>query len=323
MILFDLLSVLLISSKVDSFRAAGGAVRILAAADSVDPSGCERLSALDGVNAAGAIQEQSPVLINALPGLKVPHYTLSPGAAGLLGIEDVDRPGFYLASELAAKWGLNTGAVVATDAGPVELLGTFDYDETDGRDPRLANAFVDIAVMESASECWVEIWPAAGSSYDGLLHTAVSPDAVLAAEAQIFPFNPDVHAGADGNLEFKQRPTKLVLIAIVMVTAIVAAAGTLRRSLEMSSNLHAGAKHLDLLMVTLFEALIGAVVVALTAMAIVAWTLRVFLPAATGQLLPAYVSTTLLAMLGALLGAIAPVAFQSEERLFSSFKRRT
>lgn len=322
-ILFDLLSVLLIASKVDAFRASGGAVRVLAAADSVDPAACERLAGMDGVAGSGAVEERSPVVMDAMPGLKVPRYSLSPGVAEILDLDVVDRPGFYLASDLAAKWGLQPGSVVATDVGRVELLGTFDYDETDGRDPRLANAFVDIAAMESASECWAEIWPAAGSGYDGFLHTAVSSDAVLTADVQIFALNPDVRVGADGYREFRDRPSKYALVAVTAVTAVVAAAGTVRRRLEMSSNLHAGANRFDLVVVTLLEVLIGLVVVTVAATAIVAWMLRMLLPEATEQLLPAYVCTILLAMLGGVLGAVAPIAFQSEEQLFRTFKRRT
>lgn len=322
-ITFDLLSVVLIAAKADSFRAAGGAVRVLVAPDSVDPNACERLAAVDGVVASGSLQEQRAIGMDAMPGLEIPHYTLSPGAAEILGIAVVDRPGFYLAAHLAAKWGMRAGSLVGTDAGRVELLGTFEYDETDGRDPRLSNAFVDIAAMPSASECWADIWPAAGGSFDDLLHTAVSTDAVLTSEVQIFAFNPSVHVGADGYREFQQRPSKYALVAVVGVAAAVAAGATSRRRLEMSSNLHAGATHFDLVIVTLFEVMIAVVVVGVAATAMVAWMMRVLLPAAAEQLLPAYVFSILLAMLGASLGAIAPIAFESEGRLFRSFKRRT
>lgn len=321
-VMFDLLSVLLISSKAEEFRASGGAIRVLAAPKSVDPAACERLAATDGVARSGAVEERDPVTVDAMPGLKVPHYSLSAGVAALLGIDVIDRPGFYLASDLAAKWGLQSGSVVATDAGRIELLGTFDYDETDGRDPRFANAFIDIAALTSASECWAEIWPTAGSNYDGILQAAVSSDAVLTADIQVFAFNPGVRVGADGYREFKDRPSRYVLAAVMTITFVVAAAGSLRRRLEMSSNLHAGATRFDLVMVTVLEVLISLAVVAVSATAIVAWSLRMLLPSAAGQLFPAYVSIILLGMLGGLLGAVAPIAFQSEEQLFRTFKRR-
>ncbi len=322
-ILLDILSIALISSKAEAFREAGGAVRILVVGDGVDVGACERLGALDGVVASGALQEQSPVVMDAMPGLEVPHYALSPGTADLLGIDVVDRPGFYLPVSLAAQWGMRTGDKVDTDSGRSELLGTFEFDETDGRDPRLANAFIDFAVMRTASECWMETPVGAGSSYDDLLRTAVAADAVTTADVHVSAFNPAAHVGADGYREFQERPSKYALIAVVVVAAIVAAAATARRRLEMSSNLHAGATHVDLVIVTLFEALITVLVVAVAATAVVAWAVRLLLPAATDQLLPAYLCSIVLAMLGAVLGAIAPIAFWSESRLFRSFKRRS
>ncbi|WP_231901827.1 hypothetical protein [Microbacterium sp. T32] len=321
-ILFDTVSVVLISSKAESFREAGGAVRVLVARDGVDVDACERLGRIAGVVASGAVQEQAPVVMDAMPGLKVPHYALSPGAADLLGIDVVDRAGFYLPTSLAEQWGMHTGSLIETDSGRGELLGTFEFDETDGRDPRLANAFVDLAVMKMASECWMETPPGAGSSYDDLLRTAVAPDAVTTADIQISAFNPAVHVGADGYREFQERPSKYGLLAVVVVAAIVAAGATARRRLEMSSNLHAGATHIDLVMVTLFESLITVFVVGMAAFAVVAWIVRLLLPAATDQLLPAYVSSIVVAVLGAVLGGIAPIAFLSESRLFRSFKRR-
>ena len=90
----------------------------------------------------------------------------------------------------------------------------------------------------------------------------------------------------------------------------------------MSSNLHAGATHIDRVMVTLFESLMTVFVVGMAAFAVVAWTVRLLLPAATDQLLPAYVSSIVVAVLGAVLGGIASIAFLSESRLFRSFKRR-
>ncbi|MFS0714801.1 hypothetical protein ABC195_13045 [Microbacterium sp. 2P01SA-2] len=320
-IALDIVSVAQVNAKADAYRSAGGATRLLVAEDAVNKTACEALARVDGVSFAGAVRHNDPLKVDALPGSTLPHYSVTAGLAVYLGIPHSVEPGVYMPDELAARWGLDAGAVLSTDRGVIKVLGIYDYPESDGRDPRFANAVIDVTSFETASECWAESWPRR-VPLDDLLRTVVDPDRVSGAETQLYALNPRVSTGGDAWSQFSERPSRVLPAAAIPLMCVVGAAATIRRRLEHSSNLHAGASRRALATVALLECLAWCSSAGVITLASASWMSSVMLPDDARPLIAHYTLVVCLGLLAAGVGAAAPFILISEAQLFRAFKAR-
>ncbi|ALJ20521.1 hypothetical protein [Microbacterium sp. No. 7] len=310
-----------IDARAREYRASAAAIRILVADSAVSPAACDRLGELPGFTGAGAVTPLDPVQLPALGALSIPHYEVTDGVADLLGIPVTGEAGVYLSDALAETWGVDAGATLALSQAEVAVLDTFAYPEEDGRDPRLASAIVTIGTPETASECWAEVWPT-DPSRDAVLRSALIPGAAAAKDARTTSANPARGPGFDGQREFADRPTRFAVASLGLVFAVVAAAGTRRRRLELASNLHAGARHRDLVAITVAETVFWAVPAGLLAMAASGWATHLLLGRDEGIGSSPYAATIAIAVVSAILGALVPVVPLRESTLFQRFKER-
>src|SRR5947208_560552 len=85
-----------------------------------------------------AAREADALELSAMPADPLPVYEVTPGLAGLLGVEGTASEGVWLPAPLAESLGVRSGERLDTGAGPMTVAGTYDYPD-DGRDRRLGH----------------------------------------------------------------------------------------------------------------------------------------------------------------------------------------
>lgn len=321
LLLSDVAAIGALQERARSVQDHAGDVRVLVAKDAVDPRACAALARLDGVGEAGAIWQLDAAQLVALPRVNVPVFQVSSGVAHMLHFPTARPGGVYLSDDLAERWSAHAGSTLSTTNGPVTVNGTFRYAD-DGRDPRFTNALLVIGDSSArSSECWFSVWPVT-DVIDPLAYGATVASGRTDAAPQIAPLNPTVGQLFDFARDYRTRLTALAPPAVIGLFALIAFGGTHRRRLELASNLHAGARHRDLVAVVAIETLLWGTASAVAIFALVRATTRLLLVEPLPDLLPSLAATSALAVGAALCGAIIPAVLVRESRLFTLFKSR-
>ena len=318
--LLDTLTIAGLELQAQTFRAAGGATRVLSSPDAVDRLRCESLPAAAGFDASGSLAQGQSIALLEPGSSAIPVYEVSPGLASRLGIVDTGLGGVYVATTFAAELGADRGTVLMTRGGPVHVLGTFAPGPRDGGSSRLSSALVSIVpATGAASECWADTWPASRDR-DPLLLTALAPDAP-SKETSVDPLNPVVGQEFAGAAAFADRTTRYAPAAAVVGALLLGAAYARIRRLELASSLHAGASRLFVTGTMLIEAaLVGlpaSVMAALSYGGLVA-----LLGTDVGTLLPALALSAGTVVATFVVGVAAAASSVRESDLFALFKAR-
>lgn len=264
----EVTSVLAILEASEKYRDSGASVLIVTAEGQISGALCEQLADVDGVRAAGAIQEADEKLAAlALPDSPIPLYEVSPGFPSLLTRHDPTIGGLTLGEDAATALGVGPGDSVDSFQGVALVAETYDY-PVDGRRIGYSFAALQPSSDERAfDECWVDAWPPL-DGLENLLLTAVQPSAVESGERpQLSRLNARMGETFDGPSRFAARLTGFsALLAGVLSFAVGWFAVRLRR-LELASALHSGVRRGALTGMLLLEAafwIVPASLVALT-----------------------------------------------------------
>ncbi len=318
--LLDTLTIAGLERQAETFRAAGGATRVLSSPDAVDRDRCERLPTAAGFAASGSLAQKDSIALLEPGSSAIPVYEVSRGLAARLGIVDVGLGGVYLATTFAAELGADRGTVLMTREGHVPVLGTFAPGPRDGGASRLSSALVSIVpATGTASECWADTWPASRDR-DPLLLTALSPDAP-SKETSVDPLNPVVGQEFTGAEAFLERTTRFAPAAAAAAALLLGVVYSRARRLELASSLHAGASRGFVTGTMIAEAMLVGVP-ALGMAALTYGVLVLLLGVNVATLLPALALSAGTAAAMFVTGVAAAASTVRESDLFALFKAR-
>jgi hypothetical protein len=321
LLMVDAATIGAIQERAQRVRSQAGAIRVLVADEAIDPHACSSLDTLESITDAGPIWQLEPIRPLALPGLEVPVFELSPGAARMLNFPDFRLGGVYIPESLAERWSAHDGSRLDTSNGIVVIDGVFKYPQEDGRDPRLSNAIVVVGeVGERASECWYSVWPPTNAA-DQYAYGAIATSGEVSAP-QIAPLNPTVGQRFDFAREYDTRVTAIASGGVVILFGMLAFISTARRRMELAGNLHAGASRRDLLGGIATETLIWASGAAIATFALTRLAAKLILLDTLAGYEASLMITLAVATCAAILGAAIPTILTREDRLFAIFKSR-
>lgn len=303
------------------FRDAGGAVWVLAAPGLVDGAACETLGQVPGVQAAGALREGPRHRVPALPQQPVSGLEVSPGFAGVLGV-DARAGGVLLPTELAARLGAVPGGGVALDGTEAPVAGVYRYPD-DGRRPGLGYAVLSPSPADAGyDECWASTWPQSPEVRGLLLATLSGPVPPGPQQPTVVQLNTTLGASFDAAGRFAGRPTAWAPWAALLGGFALGACSVLLRRLELASHQHAGVGRDALTTQHLLEAGAWVALTWLLDVAVVTAAVLGLPLADAGPLFLLGVLPAFAGGIGALLGSLVGVAATPERVLFSAFKMR-
>lgn len=220
------------------FRAAGAAIQILDAPGHIDAARCQKLGEVDGILAAGATRAAARTHFVTLPDNDVASFDVTPGLAGVLGVQTEDPGGVWLSSDLATDLGAHSKEKLMTGLGLEVVSGTYAFPE-DGRDRILAYAQLAPVPAEGVFDaCWVEVWPTSTAA-SALLRTALVPlsdSGVVPKQRQL---NSTLGASFNASNLLANRATRQVPVAIMIAGLALGYVSVRLRRLELASALHA------------------------------------------------------------------------------------
>lgn len=323
----DALTVHTLETQAQAYQQSGAATRILQSDSAIRGAACDALA--DGalpISAAGALSEDDPIELAALPTTSIPAFRVSPGFMGLLGGAP-ERAGTWISDVLAQTLSVVPGAQLQTSTGTITIAGIYPYPK-DGRDNRLGFAMlVPVAADHVFDECWATAWPL-GQSTDLLLRSsAFAPGSTDAL--QIGQLNKTHGTTFDGTLAFGSRITQYVYPLIAVVGLSLGWASIRARRLEHAAALHAGQRRSEQLTTILVEtaawALLGGTVAGLIMLGAVIgtdlWASSGSQPTAA-SVLQIIAPALPIAFGSALMGAAIAAATTQERHLFRYFKER-
>ncbi len=322
--LADLSAVLRIDQQAQEFRSSGASVLILNAPGIVDGRLCEALDSIPGVSAAGALRSSAPTAFAALPQQSVPLFEVSPGFPQILDKgQSSGQLGVELSMDAARAISAQTGDVVSTTVGEVEVTGIYDYPQ-DGRARGYGYAVLSpITAANLFDECWVDQWPQSETLRTLMLGALTPSSGSAAPAATVSQLNSTLGRTFDANALFANRITAWGLpLAFVAVFLVAAVAARIRR-LELTAALHLGVSKPALLGQLLIEAAIWLAPLFIGGVLIALWYATALSPG--NELNSAFLfasQTPAVAIAGGLLGTATTVLTFKESQLFRYFKER-
>jgi len=316
----DLLTISGLQTQATAFVDAGAATRGLGAKGQIDATVCENLSQVSTIQASGAVAAADPIRFSAMPTVAIQAYRVTPGFAGVVGVTDPIPGGVWVDQGLADVMGIKAGQHLTTSQGDALIGGVFAWPQ-DGRDQRLSfSMLIPQPAIGLFDECWLKAWPIVDSN-DILLRSTqiVSPNGGAALIAQI---NKSFGINLDANQLFTTRLTRFVPIVLLIAGLALGFVLTLTRRLEYASALHAGQSKGDQLATCTLETAAWAVPATLVAIISIWTTARALSMQDIPGLMAVDVRGPLLALIGAMLGALIGCAIAREKHLFRLFKAR-
>ncbi|MDO5053266.1 MAG: hypothetical protein Q4E05_10320 [Pseudoclavibacter sp.] len=305
----------------ERFRAAGGSTIVMNLPGGVDAARCERLAAVPGVRAAGALRAdaQRPLTASALPGAPLPRFHTTPGLPALLGARGADGGGVVLSRDAARALGVAAGDTVASAEGPVRIAAEYDYPD-DGRRPGLGYAVLVPAPAQGAfDECWLDAWPPLEDARSLLLFTANGRSEVPPEFSQL---NSTLGLEFDGAAEFAGRASLAAAPLAFLAFALVGGASVRIRRLQLAAARHYGVRPAEQTAMLLLGA--GVWIAPPACLGVSAGLLASALTPVEGRelLLVVACRVVLAACGGALAGVVLQAALIRERHLFRYFKDR-
>lgn len=212
---------------------------------------------------------------------------------------------------------------IATAEGPLLVGSVYAY-PADGRRPGFGWAALIPAVDTSApfDECWISAWPQSDDTRS-LLLTALRPGADAGDDRpELGQLNASLGLRFDGAERFSARLTAWAPLTATILAALLAGTAVWTRRLQIASDLHAGVRRRDVIVILLVETLAWAAAGALLTLGAAA-LLAAPIGGRDGLALIAGAVPTVLGMpVGALVGAAVVAASIRERHLFRYFKDR-
>ncbi|WP_428860558.1 hypothetical protein AB4920_03375 [Bifidobacterium dentium] len=308
------------------YRNAGGNIMVLNATGGVDGQACERLSNLNDVQASGAIRESDQLLASALPGTKIPSYTVTPSFMHVLRAkQNTGVQGVFVSNELAKTLGLRVGDKLAlSDGRQTRIRGTYRYPD-DGRTPGYSYAVLSPVISTGTFDaCWVSIWPQTGRT-ENAIWSALTPAAKSDRDSSITleQLNSSLGRSFDGQSIYRKRSTAFLPIMAACTGAVLGYAMVRIRRLEIVSALHCGVlKPALTLQICVESFIIVAVSATISGSMSYLATMRYVSGTDRWQVLFTALCPALTAYSSYVLGALACTLAVREKHLFVYFKKR-
>jgi len=318
--LADLLTISRLQTDAQHYQAAGAATRALVAKRSVAPAVCDALARTSSVAASGAMADGQAVRFSAMPTVAIQTYRVTPGFAGVLGIDPAPG-GVWMDDGLAGVLGVRVGAVLPTDRGNLLVTGVFAWPQ-DGRDQRLSFAVLTPeALTGSFDECWLRAWPTQDAN-DLLLREAQKVRLDNPNPGMIGQVNTSLGTTLDSHGLYMTRLTQYVPLVLLVAGFALGYALARARRLQYASALHAGQAKSEQLLSCLLQTAAWAVPAAFVA-GVGCWV-AVVVVGVPGLMtaLPIVLRGPALGLCGALLGAFLGCLLTREKHLFRLFKTR-
>lgn len=351
----DWLTIASIQRQTDEYVAAGGSTWVMEYNNHVDGAACDRLSSLNGVEAAGAVRQTDQKLVfAALPSTGVPLMEITPGARRVFALSttgtgagdltsggetvstsegadaavaaNTGKEGVMLSAEAAEPFAATAGSVLALrDGRNVQVSGVFKWPD-DGRKSGfsyVALAPVPANSSEAFSQCWVRTWPETKDIESLLRLTGIGSGMDATQERpQIAKLNMSKGSMLDSTSLFRMRLTAYtpwIALAAAMALGFIA---TWTRRLEMASALHCGVPKTALLTQIVLETIVWAAAAVLLTSPLWAWVWLRNVDAEAAALADTMLRVPVAAVAGVLLGAAAAVLLTRESHLLRYFKNR-
>jgi hypothetical protein len=180
-----------------------------------------------------------------LPGTDITTWEATPGFGNILislGMGQSGTTGVWVADDLAAALGVAPGDDLVTTTGNTRVAGVYPWPD-DGRSRSLAFAIVaPVPRVGDFDSCWIS--ELAGRAVAEELLLLVPDDSEITSA--ITPLNSELATIVDPLAEFRSRPTRFAVGAIIAAAAALALASIALRRLELAADAHAGASRVDI-----------------------------------------------------------------------------
>jgi len=317
---------LAITQQVESaerFESSGAATLILSAQGRIDGAACERLTSINGVQAAGALRQSgNKITFTLIPDSPVPAFEVTPGFTSLLAPESTPGAGLSISRDVAQTLGVRIGDKTATTQGTAQIAAVYDYPD-DGRRPGFGYAVLLPADGDNSfDECWARTWPQL-DDVGSLLFTALTPGTADPNHPPtLSQLNSSLGEHFDGNTLFRGRITRSTPIVAFAVALALGYVSIRLRYLQLASALHSGVARKDVVVLSTFETLAWSGSAALLSAAV---GLAISVAGPPGPSLPLLLNGLVIALAsfsGAGTGAILSTLLVKEAFLFRYFKDR-
>lgn len=293
----------------------------------IDASVCDRLTAIPGVSAAGAVRQRSSgEVAAALPDQVIPTFDVSAGFGGFRALGGVSAAsGVFIAEDLASTLGVVPGRSLALAAGDSRIGAVFRYPA----DGRLSGYGYSILSPTDASqpydECWIEAWPATDallSAVPTVLMPGAASNVAPGQGPQLKQLNASLGTRFDGAHTFESRITRFAPEVVVFIGIILGYLSVTRRRLELAASRHAGVSAAGQAFQLMVESLVWSATASIVALPLLATFVVVQQAGDPSSLLSVAVWPVAASMPAVLIGTISGVLSVRERHLFVYFKSR-
>lgn len=245
-------------SQATDYRQAGATVTTFVSNGAIDGSSCQALSAVDGVQATGAIRSSTtqPLPLAALPAGPIPTFEATPGFARiLLGDDKVARTtGVLIPDDLAETLAARPGSVLLTAEGQQLAIAAVYPFFSDGRITDLQNAIVEpVPATGVFDQCWVETWPY-NPDIVALARITLIADPPAGTTITTGALNPTLGSSFNAATLLRDRATAPAWIAALFIGLAVGATSVATRRRHLAEARHAGVTAQAQMLQSLIEA---------------------------------------------------------------------
>lgn len=332
----DYLTITGLTARARAWVDAGASTYVLTLRGGIDGAACDRLTTLNGVQAAGATRQIDAKLSFAtLPSTGIPTYEATPGFLGVYdeaygtGRADghtadaaTEGMGILLSKTVADQLGARAGdRQQLADGREIAIRDVYRYDD-DGRESGYGYAAV-IPVNSDAvfTSCIVRTWPTP-VGIESLLRTAIVTSYASEEKPRIVQLNSTLGRVAPATDDYRTRATAWAPWMMLALAAALGFAMTRARRLELASSLHAGYPKAALTMQTLLEALCTYLLALAAISPLYAYAALDVPVEDLWPVLDALARVPLAGFAGLMAGTAAALALTRERQLFNYFKQR-
>lgn len=316
----DLFTIARLQAQAAAYVEAQAATHVLASKAGIDAFACDSLDKTPTVNASGALGEYPPIYLAAMPQVALQAWAVSPGLAGVIGVNPDQTDGVWIDKGLADVLGTQVGDHLVTRQGVLVVGAVFTWPQ-DGRDQRLSySILVPRAPTGPLDECWLKAWPVADGN--DILLRSVTRSGAATSYAMIGRVNASLGLSLDSAGLYQTRLTRYVPLLLLAFGLALGYAMTSARRLEYASARHIGQTRRDQLAGCAIETCAWAATAALVAVMALWVAIRLAHLTNPEGLLIIVARGPLMAGAGSVIGSLVACALVRETRLFRLFKAR-
>ncbi len=320
-ILIELSAAGRVLGQARTFEAAGASTWVLSGIQVIDPVACDGLADFPGVVASGALRTSGAVTLRSMPAQQLAVFQVSPGFPAVFGVQLTS--GLLVSSPLAERLGiLDEGSVVIASGARVTVNSLLPY-PTDGRSPKLENAFAEIVDPRGwFDECWVRLADPDNSDRE-VAYFALRGGTDL-GDFELRQHNDSMGRSYDVPQELSALPSLWTVAGGALLGGLLGGALTMSRRLVIAGNRQVGVLRPALIIGSLTEGafavglafLLTVLPISLVVLALFSIETTWFALAIAGRAFAACASASLIGMVAATGYASAP------RRLYKYFRDR-